>query len=159
MPAQRNDPLGTFNFYVSLVESSDFGGTLLNPSEQFQVAGFSECSGLDASIEMLEFREGGVNDFVHKFATRATFANLVLRHGLLPLNHDLWQWHRDFVEGRGRRRDGLIFLLNEARRPAKIWKFARGLPVKWTGPVLSASQSAVAIEAIEIAHEGLTFTP
>ena len=157
MPSTRADPLGNFNFYLSLVDGSDFAGTLLNAAKQFFVNGFSECTGIDATIEMLEYREGGVNDFVHKFPTRATFANLTLRRGILQRDHDLWQWHRDFVEGHGRRRDGLIFLLNEARQPAKIWKFARGLPVKWIGPALNATQSAVAVEAIEIAHEGLSF--
>ena len=156
MAIPRIDPLGAFNFFLTLVDGPDFAGTLLNAAKQFSVAAFSECSGIDAAMEVLEYREGGVNDFVHKFPTRATYPNLMLRRGVVPVNNDLWTWHREFVEGRGRRRDGLIYLLNEARLPARIWKFTRGLPVKWTGPTLNAAQSAVAIEAIEISHEGLT---
>ena len=60
-------------------------------------------------------------------------------------------------QGKGKRKDGLIVLLNEARRPAKMWKFKRGLLVKWVGPSFNASQSNVAIESLEIAHEGLVF--
>jgi phage tail-like protein len=93
---------------------------------------------------------------VHKFPTRATFPNLTLRRGILAADNNLWQWHRDFVEGKGRRRDGLVMLLDRKGAAVKTWRFARGLPLKWVGPSLNASQSSVAVEAIEIAHEGLT---
>ena len=46
-------------------------------------------------------------------------------------------------------------LLNEQHLPSNIWFFRRGLPVKYTGPSLNATQNNVAIEAIEIAHEGI----
>jgi phage tail-like protein len=157
MATLRIDPLGVFNFQVTLIDNSDFSATLLNAAKEFAVASFSECTGLDAVMEILEYREGGANDFVHKLPTRATFPNLTLRRGVIPVDNDLWDWHRAFVEGRGRRRDGLIYLLNNAREPMKIWKFTRGLPVKLTGPALNAAQSAVAVEAIEISHEGLSF--
>ena len=58
--------------------------------------------------------------------------------------------------GRGQRKDGLIVLMDESRQPAKVWKFKRGIPMKWVGPSLNATQNAVAIESLEIAHEGLT---
>lgn len=159
MASSRVDPLGGFNFYLTLGDNPDFSGTLLSAAKEFKVAVFSECSGIDAVMEVLEYREGGVNEFVHKFPTRATYPNLTLRRGIVPVDNDLWIWHRGFVDGHGVRRDGIIFLLNEGREMAKKWRFRRGLPVKWTGPTLNASQSAVAIEAIEISHEGLTFDP
>ena len=55
----------------------------------------------------------------------------------------------------GKRKDGLIVLRDEARKPAKVWKFKRGIPTKWVGPSLNAMQNSVAIESLEIAHEGL----
>ena len=58
-------------------------------------------------------------------------------------------------EGKGKRKDGLVVLQDESHTPAKVWKFKRGIPVKWTGPALNASQSNIAIESLEIAHEGL----
>ena len=158
----RVDPLGGFNFYLTLLDSSDLVSTLVNAALNnqvagfYQVAGFSECSGIEASLEIMDYKEGGVNDFVHKFPTRASFANITLKHGVVHRNNDLWSWHNGFVQGKGTRKEGLIFLLDESRAPTKIWKFTRGIPMKWVGPSLNASQNAVAIESLEISHEGLT---
>ena len=151
----RIDPLGAFNFYLTFVDTSNVVGTLITMALNYKVAGFSECSGLDASMEVLEIKEGGVNDHVHKFPTRASHGNLTFRHGVIYLYDDLWSWHYDFVRGRGKRKDGLIVLMDDARRPAKVWKFTAGIPVKWVGPSLNALQSSVAMESLEIAHEGL----
>jgi phage tail-like protein len=151
----RIDPLGTFNFYITLIDSSNLLGTLLTSVLNYAVAGFSECSGLDASIEIADYREGGVNTYVHKFATRTSHSNLTLKHGVIYLYDDLWTWHYDWVQGVGKRKDGLIVLMDEARKPAKVWKFKRGIPSKWVGPALNATQSNLAIESLEIAHEGL----
>lgn len=154
----RIDPLGVQNFFLTLVDSSNVVGTLITLALNYKVAGFSECSGLDASVEVFEIREGGVNDHLWKFPTRASHGNITLKHGVIYLYDDLWSWHYDFVKGKGKRKDGIITLMDEAHRPAKVWKFAKGLPMKWVGPSLNASQSAVAIESLEIAHQGLTLT-
>lgn len=151
----RNDPLGVFNFCLTLVDSSGVSGTLVSAAANYQAAGFSECSGLEATVEVLEYKEGGVNDYTHKFPTRASFGNITLKHGVIPTDDDLWTWHNGFVLGSGTRRDGLIILMDESRTPAVVWKFARGIPTKWVGPAMNATQSAVAIESLEIAHEGL----
>ncbi len=151
----RIDPLGVFNFYLTLLDTSNVVGTLITAAISYKVAGFSECSGLEATVEVFEYKEGGLNDYVRKFPTRASFSNITLKHGVIYLYDDLWTWHNDFVLGQGKRKDGLIVLLDEARQPAKIWRFKRGIPMKWTGPSLNAAQSSVAIEALEISHEGL----
>jgi len=155
MSSGRIDPLSVFNFYLTLIDSSDLVGTLISAAVNYAVAGFSECSGLEASVEVMEYKEGGVNDYVHKFPTRASFANITLKQGVIYIADDLWSWHHDFVKGTGSRKDGLIVLLNESRAPAKVWKFRRGIPLKWVGPSLNATQSGVAIESLEISHEGL----
>lgn len=151
----RIDPLSTFNFYITLIDNSNVLGTLVTAVVNYAVAGFSECSGLDATIEIVEYREGGVNGYVHKFAGRTNYSNLTLKHGVIYLFDDLWTWHYDWVQGIGKRKDGLIVLLDESRSPAKVWKFKRGVPTKWVGPSLNATQSNAAIESLEIAHEGL----
>jgi phage tail-like protein len=153
--ATRNDPLGAFNFYITLLDSSSLLGTLVTAVLGYAVAGFSECTGLEASVEIMDYREGGLNTYVHKFATRASYANLVLKRGVIYLYDDLWNWHNGWVQGSGTRKDGLVVLLDESRQPAKIWKFKRGIPMKWVGPSLNASQSSVAFESLDIAHEGL----
>jgi phage tail-like protein len=155
MADTRIDPLGAFNFYLTLIDSSNLLGTLVTAAINYAVAGFSECAGLDANLELMEYREGGVNDYVHKFPTRATYGNITLKRGMTALGDDLWTWHQGFVQGAGKRKDGLIVLLNEARVPSKLWKFKRGIPIRWTGPALNATQNSVAIETLEIGHEGL----
>jgi phage tail-like protein len=155
MSSPRVDPLSVFNFYLLWIDSSNIVGTLISVALNYAVAGFSECSGLDATMEIMDYKEGGVNHYVHKFTTRASFGNISLKRGVILTDDDLFNWHQGFVQGAGTRRDGLIVLLNESRAPAKIWKFKRGIPVKWTGPSLNATQSGVAIESLEIAHEGL----
>jgi phage tail-like protein len=151
----RIDPLGTFNFYVTLIDNSSVAGTMITAAIGYSTAGFSECSGLDATVEIMDYREGGLNTYVHRFATRATYSNLTLKHGVISLDDDLWNWHYDWVQGIGTRKDGLILLLDDSRTPAKVWRFKSGIPTKWVGPPLNASQSTVAVESLEIAHEGL----
>jgi phage tail-like protein len=154
----RIDPLGVFNFYLTLIDTSNVVGTLITMALNYKVAGFSECSGLDATVEIFEIKQGGANDHVYKFPTRASHGNITLKHGVIFLYDDLWTWHFDFVKGRGKRKDGVVVLMDEARRPAKIWKFRKGIPTRWTGPPLNALQSSTAIESLEIAHEGLELT-
>jgi phage tail-like protein len=160
--SQRHDPVLNHNFIVSLLEST----SALASSARPPLAGildsaagaFAECGGLELTLQPEEYKEGGNNGGVLKFASRATWSNLTLKRGVTD-NADLWNWHFDFVEGHGRRRDGVIVLLDGARNPVQAWYFRRGLPVKYTGPSLSATQNNVAIEAIEIAHEGIHQVP
>ena len=155
MSGLRADPLGAYNFYITLIDSSNLVGTLISVVANYFVAGFSECAGLEATMEIFDYREGGQNGYVHRFATRAVYPNITLKHGVIFQYDDLWTWHYGWVQGKGKRKDGLIVLEDDAHRPAKVWRFKRAIPTKWVGPSLNASQSAVAIESLEIAHEGL----
>jgi phage tail-like protein len=141
--ADRDYPYPSFNFLVQLIEPGGLTRT---------VAGFSECSGLEATLTVQEYLEGGVNDRVHRFPSRFGFGNLVLKRGV-TLDGTLRDWQLDLLQGRTVRRDGLIVLLDEARRPALAWRFERALPAKWSGPALNASSSAVSIETLELAVE------
>lgn len=153
--ALRIDPLGVYNFYLTLLDSQAGVGTLISVAVNYFVAGFSECSGIEASFEVMDFKEGGLNSHVWKLPVRASQSNITLKHGAIYLYDDLWDWHFGWVQGNGKRKDGLIVLSDNSGTPAKIWKFKRGIPMKWSGPSLNASQSNVAIESLEIAHEGL----
>lgn len=118
------------------------------------VASFSECSGIESTLEVEEYQEGGVNDRVHKFPSRFTFANIILKRGV-SLDPQLRMWHRALLDGKPDRRDGLIIVQNEFKLPVAAWKFDRGLAVKYTGPDLNATQNGSSIETLEIAHERL----
>jgi len=59
------------------------------------------------------------------------------------------------LQGEGRRRNGIVTLQNELHIPVKAWLFKRGIPVKWSGPAMNAGEGRIAVEELEIAHEGL----
>jgi phage tail-like protein len=138
----RIDPYGAFNFLISFAGAGTLGG-------------FSECAGLEMTLDIEEYREGGNNSTTLRFPSRIKWTNLRLKHGLTSRN-DLWLWHYSFVQGSVQRRDGLITLQDEQKNAVRSWSFTRGIPVKWSGPTMNASQSQIAIEELEIAHEGLS---
>ncbi len=152
----RNDPVLAYNFLVTFVDSSGGGGSgsTVSAIERSALGGFSEVSGLEMSLEVEEYKEGGRNDTVLQFPSRITWSHLRLKRGV-ALSDDLWQWHYGFVEGRGTRRDLTVTLQGDLHEPVRVWQVRRGLPIKWTGPAMNAGQSEVAVEELEIAHEGL----
>lgn len=151
----RVDPVLNYNFVIGLLDSSSSlaKSIALSAINDIAVGGFNECSGIEMTLEIEEYKEGGVNDKVQKFPTRVNWSNITLKKGV-GVTTALWDWFYGFVEGNGKRRDGVIVLMTELHVPHNIWRFKRGLPVKYTGPSMNASQSNVAIESIEIAHEG-----
>ena len=101
-------------------------------------AGFSEVSGLTADGDVVEYRAG----------------HIVLKRGVTA-DRSLWDWRREAAAGVLRRVTGAIVLLDPARRPVARWTFYSGWPTKWEGPGFDAGGNEVAIETLEIAHEGL----
>ncbi len=142
---------------------------------------FSEVQGLETSVELESYQEGGVNDRTHKFVKTAKFPNLVLKRGITARS-DLWDWHAQ-VQTEGQtvtRKSGVVVLFDRggataearakvgplgvgvtatARIPVAAWLFDRGLPEKLSGPALDAKSNTVAIEILEISHERLTRMP
>jgi phage tail-like protein len=158
----RSDPVLNHNFLVSLLDTSStlalVASAAMSAIGDVALGGFSECAGIEMSLKTEEFNEGGRNSGALRFPTRVSWSNITLKKGM-GLGTALWGWHYGFVQGTGKRRDGTIALLNDQQIPVTIWYFRRGLPVKYTGPSLNATQSNVAIESIEIAHEGIFQLP
>ena len=153
----RRDPVGGWNFTVSLVDSSSVTAVVVGAVAALtgpSTNGFSECSGLETSMTVEEYREGGRNDTVLRFPGRTSWSPIRLRRGVVA-NPELWKWYEGFLKGQGKRRDGVITLLDQLGMPVRVWRFHRGLPSKWSGPALHATQNAVAIEELEIVHEGI----
>lgn len=119
-------------------------------------AAFREVSGLDSSVDVLEYREGGDNLASHKLPGRAKFANIVLRWGMAD-DTDLYLWHRQWLTGdpAATRRGGSIVLLDRQLQEKARWNFQRAWPTRWTGPSFNAEGSDLAIETLELAHEGV----
>jgi phage tail-like protein len=152
--ASRHDPYRAHNFVVTLLDATAELTSAIKQIDRMKSGGFSECTGLESTIEVEEYKEGGNNGSALKFPTRGRTTPIVLKRGV-TVNDDLWAWHNGFVLGRGSRRDGLIVLQNESRDPVKVWAFHRGMPTKYSGPSLSANDNGVALEQLEITHEGL----
>lgn len=118
-------------------------------------AGFREVSGLDAATDTVDYRDGD-GDTIRKLAGLKKFSNLTLKRGITD-DLDLWKWREMVMDGKiqDARKDGQIILLDDEGKEAAEWTFTAGWPTKWTGPSFNATANEVAIDTIEIAHEGL----
>jgi phage tail-like protein len=114
---------------------------------------FTECSGLAMEYDVMEYQEGGVNDFVHKLRGRMKFPNLVLKRGITH-EESFTKWFLACRE-KTERRDLSVTMLGHDLKPIRTWSFAGAFPVKWSGPDLKAEPQGIAVETIEIAHQGL----
>lgn len=156
----RNDPLLAYNFRINLLDSTASPGAAvtsiaLTPVTTSPLAGFSECTGLEFTMDTQDYEEGGNNGTVLRFPKRHKWGDITLRKGIAR-NQDLFNWYYAFTQGVTKRRDGLIILMDARHEPHTVWKFRRGLPIKYVAPQLNAQQNNVAIEALTIAHEGIT---
>ncbi len=146
--------VGGFNFNVRLIDTAKPGSAILTSVAPPPGGGFSECVGLESTMRVEEYREGGRNDGVLKFPGPIAGGNIRLKRGA-GISPDLWKWHEAYLRGIGKRRDGVIELLGEGGDVVSSWRFRRGIPIRWIGPNLIAGQSSLAVEELEIAHEGL----
>jgi phage tail-like protein len=117
-------------------------------------AGFSDCSGLGADTDVIEYREGGENTTVRKLPGLTKYSNITLKWGLTD-SHDLYDWHRTVVSGSVQRKNGSIVLLGLDGQERLRWNFINAWPAKWDGPDFTAKGNDVAIETLELAHEGI----
>lgn len=136
----RVDPYRGFNFLVEL--------------DGITRAGFRECSGLDTSTDLVEYREGADPTHKRKLTGLSTFSNITLKWGITD-SDELWRWRQTVVDGRAERKNGSIILLDEAGNEKVRWNFLNAWPAKWTGPTFNATETAVAVETLELAHEEL----
>lgn len=154
-----SNPLPGFNFAVTFAQTAQVAGAIAAGGVTSMAAGFQEVSGLESTIEIHDYKEGGRNDFTHRFATTVSFGNITFKRGV-ALNPDLWQWYDQVRRGSfGARRSIMIAHLGYDRNAALVWYVSRALPSKYTGPSWNSGQSSVAIESLEIAHEGLELVP
>ena len=136
----RRDPFRSFNFRVEL--------------DGITRAGFRECSGLDASQDPIEYREGTEGLTARKLPGLNKYSNISLKWGMTD-DTELWDWRKKAIAGKVERKNGSIVLLDESGEEKLRWNFREAWPTKWTGPSFNATGNEVAIETLEIAHEGL----
>ena len=140
-------PLPVFHFQVR------WGGTNL---------GFAEISGLNIENQLIEYRDGLSPIYSSvKMPGIPKYGNITLKRGIVPDDNEFFDWLNTIKlnkvgDNNGARRDLIISLLNENHEPVMTWKAVNAFPVKIEGPGLKATGNEVAIESIEVAHEGLT---
>lgn len=135
------DPYKVFRFVVEI------NGT--------RVAGFSEVTGLERRTEVDDYREGGVNDYVHKIAKETRYPNLTLKRGITDVT-DLWEWHQKVINGEVQRKTVSLVLLDSRGLEKWRWIFTDAYPVKWNGSDMNATNNTVSVESVELAHHGMT---
>jgi phage tail-like protein len=141
VPVARDDPYGRFNFLVEI--------------DGVAKAGFSEVEGLAGEIDAIAYREGADKTNAFRLLPGLVhYPRVVLRRGFAG-DASLFAWWQALRDGAPDRRPVSIVLLDEKRQPVARWSLHRAWPTKWDGPSLNAKTSEVAIETLELAHEGI----
>ena len=181
MPLMNPAPAFDFNVFMfdakpfSSFGLTDLVGAGVSIAKAAIFGSFSEVSGLNAEMDTEEYREGGHNTGPHKFVKWGRYPNLVFKRGV-TLNTDIWDWYyatlyrsKDPV-----RKNGVVVLTDRGlgltalaggpsplalpgldRLPVGVWFFRNALPEKLQGPQLNAKSNEIAIESLELVHEGL----
>ena len=149
-------PIHTFNFFVQFVTDSTKGDA---PGHDQSICSgaFSECTGLEATMEPKVIKEGGRNYGAIQRPGPVTFGTVILKRGITR-SRDLWYWF-DLVNGQGKyayRLSALIALYDVESEPIVYWRLARALPIKFKAADLNARATDVGVEELHLAHEGIS---
>ena len=157
MPELDAIPVGSFRYELVFAENKLKPGSARGSTTQVAGGAFSECSGLEATMEPRVIKEGGLNYGAHQRVGTVSFATVILRRGM-TLNADLWEWF-SLVTLRGgytHRMDVSIRHLDfDGRTAVRTWHLDRALPVKFKSSDLSGKSVELAIEELHLVHEGL----
>lgn len=144
MPGRPPDPYGNYNFEVRKLG--------------LKVMSFKEVTGLESSIEVIDYREGGDKFSPNrKLPGKVTYSNIVLKVGVTD-EREIWEWHLKWVKGEAAERVNFqIVLLDRAGNGGDktTWNVRNAWPAKWVGPTFNAEAHEVAIQTLELAHEGI----
>ena len=136
------EPFVNFNFYVETPNS-------------LLAAGFSEVTGMNGEIQVVEYREGNFKgQNTHKQPGLAKYGNVTFKKGVV-LNLDFYKWFKSGVDGDITRINLSILLCDEQHNEKVRYTLSNAWPVKFVGPDLKAAANEIAIQSLEIAHEGL----
>lgn len=136
-----NYPLPKFHFQV------EWGGASI---------GFTEVSGLDVQTDPIEYRDGASLEYTKiKMPGMQKYSNITLKRGTFQGDNDFFVWWNTVALNTIERRNVTISLLNESHEPVVVWKVKNAWPIKVQSTDLKADGNEVAIETIELAHEGL----
>lgn len=158
--ARRADPIGVFNFELVFTDDSLPAGGGDDPKI---AGGFSECTGLEGTMEPKVIKVGGRNDGPAQRVGPVTWATVVLKRGV-GTGNELFEWFSRSLRGKalGTRATVSIRVKSHARdgaggeaRTVRTWRLLRALPVKFKTADLNARSGEIGIEELHLAHEGL----
>ena len=135
-------PIPKFHFRV------EWGGTNI---------GFSEVSVLNIENKVIEYRDGVSPEYSKiKMPGMREYSNITMKRGVFKGDNEFFKWLNTISLNTVERRDLTISLLNEKHEPVVVWKVHNAFPIKVQSTDLKADGSEVAVEQIDLAHEGLT---
>jgi phage tail-like protein len=138
-PASTKEPVGELRYRVEI--------------PGLAIGEFTEVTGLQVEYEVMEYGEGGNNEFTYKIRGRRKYPNLVLKRGVT--NEDgLLRWFMKY-QSRRERPTVTLSLIGPDAKPVRSWAFSEAYPIKWQGPNLKAGSNGLATETLEIAHTGM----
>lgn len=144
-------PFTAFNFSVEI--------TLAGQSKPLCNAAFSECDGLEMTMEVKTIREGGNNGRQIRLTGPYAYGQLTLKRGMTS-SLDLWNWFNETLADPGLRADAEVVLLAaDGSGERARFVLSRCLPVKLKAPPLNAKDGMVAIEELQVAYEALEIKP
>ena len=122
-----------------------------------EVMSFQEVSGLQVEVEELKYRAGDSKSFgVIKMPGMMKVGNVTMKKGVYKGDNKFWAWFNEIKMNTIKRKPVTISLLDETGAPTMTWTLLNAWPLKITSTDLKAEGNEVAIETIEIVHEGLT---
>jgi phage tail-like protein len=142
MTIPRADPYRNFNFLVEM--------------DGVAQASFIECTGLEATTEVIETRQGGDNTTVYKLPGKTSYGDITLKWGT-TMSAELMTWRQSVIEGDVIRRNGSVVLYDLANSTEVArWNFFNAWPTKWDGPALNAKGNDISVETLVLAVERVT---
>jgi phage tail-like protein len=140
MARRATDPFASFNFKLEI--------------EGITVAGFSEVTGLNQESNVIDYREGQEGITPRKLPGLNKFGNITLKRGISP-DLSVYNWRKTVTDGDIERRNASIVLHNEKHEEVVRWNLVNAWVSKYVGPDLKANANEVAIETVELTHEGV----
>ncbi|MBK6854426.1 MAG: phage tail protein [Burkholderiales bacterium] len=123
------------------------------------VMSFEEVSGLDVEAQAIEYRHGDSPVFsTIKMPGLKKYGNVTMKKGVFKSDNTFWDWFNQIKMNTVKRVPVTISLLDEAGKPTMVWTLINAWPTKVTGTDLKSEGNEVAVETIEVAHEGLTIS-
>ena len=129
----------------------------VNLGSQDKTVSFQEVSGLDTETQPIEYRHGDNKLFsTIKMPGISKTGNVTLKKGIFVNDNNFWKWYDAIKMNVIKRETVVIQLLDESAKPTMTWTLSNAWPTKITGTDMKSDANEVAVETLELVHEGLT---